>query len=187
MGSVTTRARSTIKTVFAIAGTALLAVACGSGGRPSPTQLRDTTGMTFQWECDDKRCRIGPMPAFETCSAPSGYSASLDHFFSICSAFDSGGGTASTWRPEDCRIAACTVDADCPIFQGATYNCHHGLCGDEANPMGIDGYALAALCLSSTTRPTECGLQDAPDVDALIAANCVPDGGCAVPTTCRQP
>ena len=87
MGRENARELSTIQTAFAVAGIALIAAACSSDGRHNPTELRDTTGMKFQWECDDKGCGIGPMPAFETCSEPTAYTYSLDRFFPICAAF----------------------------------------------------------------------------------------------------
>ncbi len=178
------------QSAFSIALVLLLA-ACGSGTRPNPSQLRDTTGLKFGWACNDQGCQTTAdvPPPFQTCDQSTGYTVLLDRLFYICSSTSlPGDDTISGWSPADCRATACSSDADCPIFEGYTYTCSGDVCVDLGIgvPQDSEQY-LIALCLASTPRPADCEASD-PAADALVAQSCdATDLTCTVPSTCTQP
>lgn len=164
------------------------------GGRDNPKGLRDTTGAAFGWACDAKGCNLAPIsgtPSPTDCGPGSMFIYFAEHFLRICSGAPIGGGIAADY--DMCRPAACTLTEDCPVFDGADYQCLEGLCQVEGVPM--HRYDVEALCLADHPRSLTCAAAlndpEVKRVETLLVTACASDGGtdptCSVPAGCRQP
>lgn len=176
-------------------------VACSGGGvsslghgRDNPRALTDTTGAKFGFVCDDMGCKVTSIdgtPSPTNCGPGSTYIYFTEHFVRICAGVPISGGIAADYAA--CRPATCALPTDCPIFDGADYQCAAGLCQIEG--IAFHRYDVEALCLADHPRAVTCAeATNDPEVmrvEGLLKAACASDAGpdptCTIPPTCRQP
>jgi hypothetical protein len=180
---------------------ALVLLGCSSdsvhgslGSRDNPKGLHDTTGAPFGWQCDTKGCAIRPVagtPMPVDCGFGSTFIYFTEHFVRICSGVPVTGGIAADY--DMCRPAACSLTDECPVFDGADYQCVDGMCQIEG--ISLQRYDVEALCLAAHPRSLTCAeAMSDPEVkrvEGLLVTACTSDGGadptCTVPAGCRQP
>lgn len=161
-------------------------VVCGCG-RSNPDVIRDTTGATFDWSCDEDGCTVterGDTPPPIQCGPDEAhYGYAHSRFVDVCA-----GGLA-----EQCRLVVCDSDEECPQWEDDEFECQHGLCQHiDSEDLPLDPISVTALCFDETPRPDVCmaAARD-PDVAAVVALvnGACPVGGseCSVPSSCRQP
>lgn len=178
----------------------LVAVAsCGDGG-DDPSEIADTSGARFAWQCTD-HCRPGleqgtpPLPACE--SGMPLYAWDLDRFINISAACTTSTGG---WVSADylSRPVACETSSDCPQFTGPShvYECRAGICQSadvETYPPDVvtwemaDELCYAGLPRGDTLDPVGAAAQQ---VSVWLGSACPSmAGGCTLPLpgTCLQP
>lgn len=108
----------------------------------------------------------------------------------ICSGVPVTGGIAADYG--SCRPAVCSLTTDCPVFEGADYQCLDGLCQIEG--VAFHRYDVEALCLADHPRAATCSAATSdPEVmrvNALLLGACGMAGSdptCTIPASCRQP
>lgn len=178
----------------------LVATASCTDGGGSLTEIADTSGARFAWECTD-HCRpevedgTPPLPPCD--SGDPLYAWDLDRFINISAACTTSSGG---WISADylSRPVACDTTADCPQFTGPshTYECRNGICQSddiETYPPDAITWAMAdELCYAGLPRgdtldPTGPAAQQ---VSAWLASACPSmTGGCTLPLPgmCLQP
>ena len=178
---------------------AVTAAGCGDGNG-SLTEIADTSGARFGWECTD-HCRpvveagTPPLPPCEI-GQPL-YTWDLDRFINIsASCTTSSGG----WISEDnlSRPIACGETADCPLFTGPshTYECRSGMCqsadtttypADAVTWEIADELCYAAFAREDTLDPNGPAAQQ---ISEWLASACPSiAAGCSLPLPgmCLQP
>lgn len=177
---------------------------CGAelGPEDNPTQLVDSSGVSFPWTCDERRCQLGA-PASGSVPEPPcaagdewGFGLQWGRFHEICTVCATPGVKAWSTTDTRCRPTACSTDADCPqLYYYADgpyrFTCRSGLCqaeGDRGDMLTNSEVRL--LCLAKLDRWTTTDLLGAATQQALAAADqsCPRDGTqCDVPASCWQP
>jgi hypothetical protein len=179
------------KTRVTVLSIVALGLGCGADAenRANPTVVRDTTGIVFDWRCDDDGCDAVPREPPADAACGTFYGNVHGRFVRVCSARRTGSAWSTT--PEKCRLVACTEDPDCPQWGDDRFICRSGLCQNDGAPLSLDD--AIGLCLDGARRSADCLAQSR---DPLVAAaiekarsSCPADltKSCAPPAGCRQP
>lgn len=166
---------------------AVLAGCSGYGPEDNPTQLVDSTGLVFDWACDDEGCDITDTPELSfrpPCAAP-GWGVIFGQFYELCTVcYEETVGELPWWEDgaPGCRPIACETADDCPLIyeydDGYVYECVEGLCQNVdvgAHPRApLTRDAASTLCFAEVDRAST-RAYDAPavtEVRAMIDAAC---------------
>ncbi|HVH43373.1 MAG TPA: hypothetical protein VM925_13555, partial [Labilithrix sp.] len=90
---------------------ALLGFACACGSdRENPSVVRDTSGATFAWRCNEDGCTAEPQGPLPDATCGDFYGNSHGRFVEICVARRNKIGWSTT--PDQCRLVVCQADTD---------------------------------------------------------------------------
>jgi len=176
-----------------------------SSNRSNPTTIRDTTGATFRWTCDENCTVTSPTPLPTDCGAGVYYAYSDIRVLLVCLAVpDPQKPTTAQFVDAFCRPVVCTAASECPQFVERAFACANGLCQWTAASGGMASpRETLSLCLANVPRPASCAAAstDSATLAAQSKVQCSDDGGnftpdatgysilehCTVPPDCRQP